>query len=953
MPVRKSSRRSRPIRLRGARRFRPAARGGGRAARAPVADGRRAATGGCRLRGRSPPAGGRGGRRPESRAGTAPRTAAQATPRAAPTGAPREQPVGTTQLQVSWEPGRVVAWAGGARRTDRRRREGSARRCSPRRARRNRAGPAHAAVPLPGGAQADALAIPVGEVLGWLVAAGAGQVGDDVGASVRWLGRVAIWAVELTARGAMVPLLRQRTRAERAPTRVERFVLGALDAGARRRAAARARVANACRAACSRSTATSTPRAHPLRAHRHGRRDLPRRRAPARGAGAAAARAHRDRRRRGVPRAGSTAARSTRRCDVAGEIVGADRALGLARSPSEHAAPDRAARSARRRRRVAPRGASRRDRGRARPDRAGDRDGRSGPSRTSKTRSRASNACCPRCCARAARGAARSILSQDEAWELMTTTGPQLARRRLRRARARSCRGASRRRRCACSSTPRRRSTVGANQLANVRWSAVFDDVELTAADIARLAKEARPLIRSGGRWVAIDQADLAGRGRGARRTGQHDAAVRRRDAAPRARPRRLAARAAASPSSVAVGPPTCSRPRPNVVGRPGRRARRLRRRAAQLPGRSARVARLPRHGRARRLPRARHGSRQDADDARPPARRRGRGPGARDRAARGRRQLDGGGRALHARACASSCTTARTAPRADEIAAEVADADVVVTTYGTAVRDVDAHRRRSRGRASCSTRRRRSRTPPTTRRSSCAASPRARRIALTGTPIENGLGDLWAILDFTNPGLVGPRPQFIAAAVERRHAPRASRPKTRCARSTASSCSGARRPSPTIAAELPDQIDELDHCAMTPEQIGLYQAVLDTLVTGTDARRGREAAQGPDPRRDHRAQADLQPPGGVPGRRPAARGPFGQARAARGDRRRGVRGRRDACSCSRTSREWGMRLAEHLTEAHRHAGRVLPRRPVAHGARPASSTTSRAAKARARSCCR
>src|SRR6185369_929581 len=41
---------------------------------------------------------------------------------------------------------------------------------------------------------------------------------------------------------------------------------------------------------------------------------------------------------------------------------------------------------------------------------------------------------------------------------------------------------------------------------------------------------------------------------------------------------------------------------------------------------------------------------------------------------------------------------------------------------------------------------------------------PARTRIALTGTPIENGLGDLWAILDFTNPGLVGPRPQFVAA---------------------------------------------------------------------------------------------------------------------------------------------------------------------------------------------
>ena len=33
------------------------------------------------------------------------------------------------------------------------------------------------------------------------------------------------------------------------------------------------------------------------------------------------------------------------------------------------------------------------------------------------------------------------------------------------------------------------------------------------------------------------------------------------------------------------------------------------------------------------------------------------------------------------------------------------------------------------------------------------------------------------------------------------------------------------------MAAELPDRIDELDHCTMTAEQIGLYQAVLDGLV--------------------------------------------------------------------------------------------------------------------------
>ncbi len=49
----------------------------------------------------------------------------------------------------------------------------------------------------------------------------------------------------------------------------------------------------------------------------------------------------------------------------------------------------------------------------------------------------------------------------------------------------------------------------------------------------------------------------------------------------------------------------------------------------------------------------------------------------------------------------------------------------------------------------------------------------------------------------------------------------------------------------PEIAAELPDKIDELDHCAMTAEQIGLYQAVLDKLVLANDLPEGEEPRKG------------------------------------------------------------------------------------------------------------
>ena len=43
----------------------------------------------------------------------------------------------------------------------------------------------------------------------------------------------------------------------------------------------------------------------------------------------------------------------------------------------------------------------------------------------------------------------------------------------------------------------------------------------------------------------------------------------------------------------------------------------------------------------------------------------------------------------------------------------------------------------------------------------------------------------------------------------------------------------------PAIAAELPERIDQLDHCSMTPEQIGLYQAVLDELVVESSQAEG------------------------------------------------------------------------------------------------------------------
>jgi SNF2 family DNA or RNA helicase len=182
-----------------------------------------------------------------------------------------------------------------------------------------------------------------------------------------------------------------------------------------------------------------------------------------------------------------------------------------------------------------------------------------------------------------------------------------------------------------------------------------------------------------------------------------------------------------------------------------------------------------------------------------------------------------------------------RAAP--EEIAAKVADADIVVTTYGTAVRDVEAIAAVEWDRVVLDEAQA-IKNPANDTSQQLRRIPARTRIALTGTPIENGLGDLWAILDFTNPGLVGPRPQFIARLSNDGTATRVD------AEDAMRALNGIlvfrrTKAEPEIAAELPDQIDELDHCAMTAEQIGMYQALLDTLVTGDAVPDGEKSRNG------------------------------------------------------------------------------------------------------------
>ena len=50
---------------------------------------------------------------------------------------------------------------------------------------------------------------------------------------------------------------------------------------------------------------------------------------------------------------------------------------------------------------------------------------------------------------------------------------------------------------------------------------------------------------------------------------------------------------------------------------------------------------------------------------------------------------------------------------------------------------------------------------PPTKQARAICALEATRRIALTGTPVENRLSELWSIMEFCNPGFLGTPPDF------------------------------------------------------------------------------------------------------------------------------------------------------------------------------------------------
>ena len=792
---------------------------------------------------------------------------------------------GQVELQLSWVPGRIIAWAAGP---------GRSSDSAPdvlRRLRDSGAGTVdwsqQRPVKIGGGARADAVSAPIESCLGWLVALGEAAEEDGIGASVSWLGLVAALAVRLAAQGRMVPQLKKVRRRYRmdeaesdgsngaaaaradsatyvvrwAPALVESDVIAALAESLPGAAAAfesqRDATAFTQAALADIVDAVATEAAERLDAPAPP--PVPRTKADV----AETALARLDGTPFDVP--SRHAADLTRRLDQWArpatesydrrlrlivqldppDDIGAWHLSVLSESSTGELQPvERALVIASRARRQAVKHQM------ARLERLFPELVRLGGRRRGEV-----------------------ILNADEAWQLMTETGqvlqdvgydvrvPALSRRRptpsLR-----------------LTSVEAQETVVGARQLADVRWSVAFDDIELTAAEIRELATQARPLVKSRGRWVELDRVDL----------NEAAAAL-----AERADMTRLTGADMLRHALGLEGSPLAGGTMIAGEGWAAELIRSARHIPAELPTKPDGFNGTLRTYQADALiwlgflEQAGLGGclALDMGLGKTPTMlahiylTRSKGPSlvaappavVGNWASEARRFVPGLRVVVH---------HGPNRTPADRVAAMVQGADLVVSTYGTAMRDLEVLEKVEWSTVvldeAQAIKNPASETAQQLRRLEARC-----RVTLTGTPIENGLGDLWAIMDFCNPGLLGARNRFIAEMSKVSKNPEtnldgaagsngsessngsqalttpvaAATPKTVGAGEGALAALNGilvfrrTKAEPAIAAELPDRIDELDHCTMTAEQVGLYQAVLDELVARTETEEGGPERKG------------------------------------------------------------------------------------------------------------
>ena len=175
-----------------------------------------------------------------------------------------------------------------------------------------------------------------------------------------------------------------------------------------------------------------------------------------------------------------------------------------------------------------------------------------------------------------------------------------------------------------------------------------------------------------------------------------------------------------------------------------------------------------------------------------------------------------------------------------DAFIADATESDLVITTYSLAHRDRDSM-------AAVPWRRvvldeAQSIKNPGTKQAQAVRSIEAgRRVALTGTPVENRLSELWSIMEFLNPGYLGTPGSFrrrFGIPIERYND-----------QNRGAQLRGLVQPfllrrlktDPNVVTDLPPKVESREYCHLTPEQAEMYEACVKRTLADADQSQGIE----------------------------------------------------------------------------------------------------------------
>jgi SNF2 family DNA or RNA helicase len=167
---------------------------------------------------------------------------------------------------------------------------------------------------------------------------------------------------------------------------------------------------------------------------------------------------------------------------------------------------------------------------------------------------------------------------------------------------------------------------------------------------------------------------------------------------------------------------------------------------------------------------------------------------------------------------------------RGDALAAALEDQDVVLTSYSLLQRDVAALEPVPWS-AVVLDEAQNIKNPESKQARAACAIKSGYRIALTGTPVENHVGDLWSLMEFLNAGLLGSKAEFKRRFLVPIQASSDQTAAARLKSLTGPFILRRLKTDKSVIDDLPEKLEMTVYCTLTREQASLYAAVVNETL--------------------------------------------------------------------------------------------------------------------------